>query len=198
MSISLNKIGEPPYKLNVGCGNNTKEGWVNLDGHFQPGIDIITDLEEADICLPDNSVEVFFLSHILEHIKNALGLMEELYRIALPDAKMIIKVPHGGSDVSWEDQTHIREYFPGSFRYFSQPLYWRADYGYKADWQPDMIQLLLDKERFENMDIKEALKVIHKERNAVKEMVCEMSAIKPARGKDKNEVVNSKILLTLV
>jgi len=186
------------HKLNVGCGNNIMEGFVNIDSADLPGVDINCNLEYARIDLPDESVELFFLSHILEHIHNTLGLMEELYRLAIPDAAMIIKVPYGSSDEAWEDQTHVRAYFPGSFRYFSQPLYWRADYGYWADWQPKFVQLMLDKERFDGIEIDEAYKIVRLESNAVKEMLCDMIAVKPARARDKNLIENTRVGLRLV
>ena len=174
------------------------EDFINVDSSYAPGVDIVCNLEDARIDLPDEKVEFFFLSHILEHIHNSLGLMEELYRLAAPDATMIIKVPYGSSDEAWEDQTHIRSYFTGSFRYFSQPLYWRADYGYNADWQPKRILLSVDKEIFGGLELEEACKIIKEKRNVVKEMVCELIAIKPAREKDKDLVVDTQIELGLV
>lgn len=194
----ITKIKEPPYKLNVGCGKNILDDWINVDRTYSPKIDLVCDLENAQIDLPDESVKLFLLSHVLEHIRNSLGLMSELYRLAEPNAVMIIKVPHGFNDEAWEDQTHVRAYFPGSFRYFSQPLYWRADYDYNADWQPDLIQLVVDKNRFENMDIKDAYEIVNRERNVVKEMICGMIAIKPEREKNKDLIVNTRIVLTLM
>ena len=39
--------GEPPYKLNVGCGRNIQDGWINLDSAALPGVDIVCDLENV-------------------------------------------------------------------------------------------------------------------------------------------------------
>ena len=66
--------------------------------------------------------------------------MQELWRIAKPNAKMVIRVPHGASDDAWEDPTHVRAYFSNSFGYYSQPYYWRADYGYRGDWLHEKLQ----------------------------------------------------------
>ena len=141
-----------PLSLNVGCGRTVLNGWVNLDVSPLPGVDLVCDLEtlrQTPIPLPDNSVEKFLLSHVIEHVRDALGLMQELWRLAAPDATCVIRTPHGASDDSWEDQTHVRPYFTNSFGYFSQPFYWRADYGYLGDCQPETIHMFADKTRCE-------------------------------------------------
>ena len=173
-----------PYRLNVGCGRNTKEGWINLDSAALPGVNIVCDLDDlrdTPIDLPDNTAEYFLLSHVIEHIRDSLGLMQELWRIAMPGAIAEVRVPHGGSDDAWEDPTHVRPYFSGSFGFFSQPFYWRADYGYRADWQPNKIQLHVDKSRCAGLSPEEILTKVQIERNIVREMVCELHAVKPMR-----------------
>ncbi len=175
---------KPPYRLNVGCGRNIMEGWVNLDSAPLPGVDLVCNLEklhETPIELPDDTVELFLLSHVIEHVRDSLGLMQELWRIAIPGAMAVIRVPHGGSDDAWEDPTHVRAYFSHSFGYFSQPVYWRADYGYRADWQPERIEFRVDKHRCAGLSHQEILARIQHERNVVKEMICELRAVKPVR-----------------
>jgi SAM-dependent methyltransferase len=176
--------GKPPYRLNVGCGRNIQEGWVNLDSVALPGVDIVHDLErvrEAPIDLPDETVNHFLLSHVIEHVRDSLGLMQELWRLATPEAIAVVRVPHGGSDDAWEDPTHVRAYFPGSFGYFSQPFYWRADYGYRADWNPEKLTLLVDRTRCAGLNAQGTLAKTQYERNVVREMICEMRAVKPMR-----------------
>jgi glycosyltransferase involved in cell wall biosynthesis/SAM-dependent methyltransferase len=183
MNSGINQ-NKPLVRLNVGCGRNTKAGWVNLDSIALPGVDLVCDLEklrETPIDLPNESVECFLLSHVIEHIQDSLGLMQELWRIAIPGAHAVIHVPHGASDDAWEDPTHVRAYFLGSFGYFSQPYYWRADYGYRADWQPNKIQLMVNRVRCTGLSVQEILEKAHNERNVVIEMICEMTAIKPIR-----------------
>jgi SAM-dependent methyltransferase len=173
-----------PYRLNVGCGRNIREGMINLDSVALPGVDIVCDLEglrQTHIPLPDQSVDYFLLSHVLEHIKDSLGLMQELWRLAMPGAIAEIRVPHGASNDAWEDPTHVRAYFPGSFGYFSQPFYWRADYGYRADWQPEYLKLMVDRARCKDLSPQDILAKADCERNLVREMVCEMRAVKPIR-----------------
>jgi SAM-dependent methyltransferase len=159
-------------------------GWINLDSARLPGIDIIADLEqcaEPPLPIADDSIDEILMSHVIEHIRAPLPLMQELHRIARPGAKTTIRVPYGSSDDAWEDPTHVRAYFLQSFGYFSQPYYWRADYGYRGDWQPAEITLKLDKKRFSSMSGQALLAVVNRERNIVREMICVLTAIKPAR-----------------
>jgi len=194
-------LGKPPYRLNVGCGRNIKEGWVNLDSIALPGVDLVCDLENlrgTPIGLPDETVEQFLLSHVIEHIRDSLSLMQELWRLAIPGAIAVIRVPHGGSDDAWEDPTHVRSYFAGSFGFFSQPYYWRADYGYRGDWQPAKIQLLVDRNRCAGLSPQQTFTKIQYERNVVKEMICEMHAIKPLREAKRELQAPAKIEIGLV
>ena len=172
------------HKLNVGCGRNILPGWLNLDVAQLPGVDIAFNLErckDEKIPLENDSVEEFLLSHLLEHVNNALPLMEELYRIAQPNALAKIRVPHGSHDDAWEDPTHVRPYFPGSFGYFSQPFYWRADYGYRGDWRLEKLYLMVSKQRFEGKTPQAIYDEVHHGRNMVLEMVADMRAVTPIR-----------------
>jgi hypothetical protein len=178
--------GEPPYKLNVGCGRNIKEGWINLDSAPLPGVDLVCDLEDLrarPIALPDESVSQFLVSHAIERIRDSLDLMQELSRLATPGAIAMIRVPHGGCDDAWEDPTHLRAYYPGSFGYFSQPMYANADYGYRADWSPDRLTLLVHRSLCAGLSPQEIISKSQVERNVVKEMICGLRAVKPAQAR---------------
>ncbi|MVN86718.1 methyltransferase domain-containing protein [Deinococcus sp. HMF7620] len=174
-------------RLNVGCGRTILPGWLNLDIQHLPGVDVVADLEACrttPLPLEDESVDEFLLSHVIEHIRDSLAMMQELYRVATPEARMVIRVPHGASDDAFEDPTHVRQFFQQSFGYFSQPYYWRADYGYRGDWEVEQIQLFVrqadwpDTTRVSPTDM---LHRINRERNLVTEMVVTLYPVKPMR-----------------
>ena len=83
----------------------------------------------------------------------------------------MIRVPHGGSDDAWEDPTHVRAYFPGSFGYLSQPFY----------ANPDKLILLVYRSRCAGLNPQQIVTKSQFERNVVKEMICAMHAVKPIR-----------------
>lgn len=171
-------------KLHLGCGRNIMDGWINLDCMELPGVDIVANLDNCKrVSLPfqDNSIDEFFAGHVIEHINDSLSMMQELHRIAKPGAKAVFRCPYGSSDDAYEDPTHIRRYFLNSFGYFSQPFYWRADYGYRGDWQIQTTSLIVDKERFKGKSHEEIMYEIYTYRNIVKEMIVELIAVKPIR-----------------
>ena len=54
-------------KLHVGCGSKIFPGWTNLDIDDLPGIDIIDDARKLSK-IPDESWEIIYACHILEHL----------------------------------------------------------------------------------------------------------------------------------
>jgi SAM-dependent methyltransferase len=158
-------------------------GWTNIDAVGLPGVDVVADLDGCrDTQLPfsNDSVDSFMLSHVIEHIRDTLPLMQELHRIAKPGAILIARTPYGSSDDACEDPTHVRQYFIQSWGYFSQPYYWRADYGYRGDWQPETMDLIVDK-ALQPLDPSEILQRVFSTRNVVKEMIVNLRAVKPIR-----------------
>jgi SAM-dependent methyltransferase len=171
-------------KLHLGCGRTILEGWINLDLVPLPGVDVVADLETCDtqpLPFDDNSVDSIYASHLLEHIGRPLPLMQELYRIAKPGATATFRLPYGSSDDAYEDPTHARQYFLQSFGYFSQPYYWRADYGYRGDWLTEKITLVVENTLYANSSREKVLDDVMKLRNVVNEMVVDLKAVKPLR-----------------
>lgn len=167
-------------KLHIGCGRTILDGWTNLDCVALPGVDVVADLETCattPLPFPDDSVDEIFGSHVVEHVRNILPLMQELWRVAKPGATMTLRVPHGASDDAWEDPTHVRAFFPQSFGYYSQPYYWRADYGYRGDWQPETIIFFPSRQ----LPLDELVVATTTQRNIIREMVATLKAVKPAR-----------------
>ena len=167
-------------RLNLGCGTDIKPGWINCDWQPGEGVDVVWNLE-GDSPLQPNTADEMILHHVLEHLHEPLFAMEQLWYVAKPDCLLTIRLPHGGSDDAWEDPTHVRPYFLQSFGYFSQPYHWRSQgYGYKADWQPESVTLLVGNE-YATTSKKAFFERARHERNLVKEMIVVMRAVKPAR-----------------
>ncbi len=72
-------------KLNLGCGKDIKEGYVNLD-IVDYGGNQIHNINSFPYPFPDNYFDEIFASHILEHIDNFNKTITELYR-ALQNTK---------------------------------------------------------------------------------------------------------------
>lgn len=171
-------------KLHLGCGRTVLDGWVNLDFVEGPGVDVLTNLDDcAATPLPfaDDTFDEIYASHLIEHIKNPLPMLQELHRVSANGAKAIFRCPHGANDDAFEDPTHFRQYFPKSFMYFSQPAYWRADYGYRGDWQVEAVQLVVDGPKWRNSPPQDLVFAVQHLRNTVLEIVATLRAVKPIR-----------------
>ncbi len=111
-------------KLNLGCGQNKQEGYVNVDkyGSFAP--DVVWNLESFPWPFESNSVDEIVMHHSLEHMGESvemfLGIMKELYRISAPGGKVFITVPHPRSDGFAGDPTHVRAINPAILSLFSK------------------------------------------------------------------------------
>ncbi|MCX6749296.1 MAG: methyltransferase domain-containing protein [Candidatus Pacearchaeota archaeon] len=79
-------------KLNLGCGEDRKEGYVNVDVIGNP--DIKHNLNKYPYPFKPNSVDFIFAAHILEHVDNPLKFLKECQKILKKGGKMEIRVPH--------------------------------------------------------------------------------------------------------
>lgn len=170
-----------PVRLNLGCGRDIRDGWVNVDVHDAPGVDVVCDLDDhPKLPYDDDTVDEIYASHLIEHMWRPLPLLEELWRVARPGSTAVFRCPYGSSDDADEDPTHVRRMFLNSWGYFGQPFFWNKDYGYRGDWQPVLVQLRLYPNVSDISD-QEAQAMIRFERNVVAEMVATLTAVKPAR-----------------
>lgn len=168
-------------RLNLGCGRDVREGWVNIDCAPLPGIDHVVDFDGKPV-LPfaDDSVTYSEGSHVIEHLRDPLPFMEELWRVTAPGGRALFRCPYGSTDDADEDPTHVRRMFQRSWDYFAQPAYWRADYGYHGDWQPERVTLALFPE-FGECTLPELRSMIRFQRNVVYEMTALLRCVKPRR-----------------
>jgi predicted SAM-dependent methyltransferase len=84
---------ETQIKLNLGCGNDIKNGYINLDLIKSKGIDVVHNLNIYPYPFKENSFDEIYSSHIIEHLDNPSKFIEELWRISKNKGKIIIKTP---------------------------------------------------------------------------------------------------------
>lgn len=188
-------------KLHLGCGRDYKEGYENIDISDVVKTDYQFDLERCEhgkkMHYADNSVDEIFCAHTLEHIRNLLPLMEELYRIAKDRCKFFIRVPYAGHNSAFDDPTHCRFFVPESFIYFAQPTFHRTDYHYRGDWQVKEIIILMSakmRERLASMGMEkpeDLTYAVNHLRNTADELAVMLEAIKPARPSTDPQVMPS-------
>ena len=109
-------------KLNLGCGSQILDGWLNVDKFGTP--DLSCDLETFPWPWADNVVDEVLLSHVLEHLgqdpETFIAIMRELYRVCRDGATLHIRVPHPRHDTFLTDPTHVRPITAATMEMFSK------------------------------------------------------------------------------
>ena len=107
-----------PVSFDLGCGAHKASGAFGVDGAALPGVDLVHDLLARPYPLPESCADEVRLFHVLEHFADPLPVLEEVWRIARPGARVIIRTPHFSGGYAWKDPTHRRAFTSESFHYF--------------------------------------------------------------------------------
>ena len=138
-------------KINFGCGNKKMDGFLNADKEAGCNPDQVMDMESFPWPFEENSVEEVVLQHVLEHVgaetETHKRIIQELYRICKPRAKIQIIVPHPRSAYYLADATHVRPISAETFNLYSKSfcknaismgwastplaIYWKVDFTVK-------------------------------------------------------------------
>jgi len=95
-----------PKKLNLGCGESKKPGYVNVD--WQPAVepDVLHDLNRLPYPFADDTFDVIEAFHVIEHLDRPFAVMKELHRILKPGGKLQVKVPHFSRGFTHAEHAH--------------------------------------------------------------------------------------------
>lgn len=107
-------------KLNVGCGTDYKNGWINIDNNTDNNIDKLDINWDLRNPLPfeDNSVYFIFNEHFIEHltVEEARKSLKDLkrvlkaggvMRIAMPDLELAVEIYQ---DPNWKQRPVIKNF----------------------------------------------------------------------------------------
>ena len=83
-----NRKQSPLKKLNLGCGNKPKEGWINLDRVALPGVDVVHDMTNVPLPFPDNYFDAIYTTETLSHSPNIRKTLKEFFRILKPGGRV--------------------------------------------------------------------------------------------------------------
>lgn len=110
--------------LDLGAAHNKPAGYLGVDRHAGPGVDIVADVTEG-IDLPDSSVGVVRAVDFLEHVPDKIALFNELYRILAHGGLLLSITPSTDGRGAFQDPTHVAFYNENSFWYFTEAEYAR-------------------------------------------------------------------------
>ena len=113
-------------KLNLGCGLNKFDGFVNVDCSDIVEPDQKVDLNITPWPWKDNEFNHVIAKDILEHLGNSnedfINILKELYRVSCNGAVWEVQTPHWRCDTALDDLTHKRLITMGMFQLFNKRL----------------------------------------------------------------------------
>jgi SAM-dependent methyltransferase len=116
--------------LDVGCGNKKIPGAVGIDLVAGTQADIVHDLNVTPWPLEDNTFEFVRLWSVLEHLRDVVAVVNEVYRVSKPGATVIIGTPHFSSVNAYTDPTHQHLLSASFMDYFIEGTELSGTYGF--------------------------------------------------------------------
>ena len=111
-------------RLNLGCGFDKREGWVNADNFPECSPELLFNIESTPWPIQDNEYDYILMKHVLEHVgatfEGFAAVMRELYRVLTPGGIVEIHVPDYRHNTYWSDPTHVRAFTGLTFKMMSK------------------------------------------------------------------------------
>jgi len=104
-------------KLNLGCGQNIKVGYINLDKNNLPSVDVVHDVEKLPLPFDNDQFDEIRCDNVLEHVEY-IAVLKDLHRILKPTGRLRIRVPHFTSRNNYVDPTHKKRFSISTFEFF--------------------------------------------------------------------------------
>ncbi|HWF46083.1 MAG TPA: methyltransferase domain-containing protein [Bryobacteraceae bacterium] len=76
--------------LDVGCGINKYPGAIGLDRNPHTAADVVADLNHFPFPFADTSFREIRAIHVIEHVADVIGFMEEVHRLLAPGGGAVI------------------------------------------------------------------------------------------------------------
>ncbi len=92
-------------KLNLGCGENPMEGFVNVD-FFKTDATVLCNLNKPNWDFKNKSVDFINSDFVLEHIRNLDIFVDECYRILKNGGKIKTKCDYAGYFLLYVSKNH--------------------------------------------------------------------------------------------
>ena len=111
-------------RLNLGCGFDKREGFINADSFTECSPDVLMNIESFPWPFEDDQFDYILMKHVLEHVGATFAdfrlVMRELYRVLKPGGRLEIHVPDYRHATYWSDPTHVRPFTVMTFEMMSK------------------------------------------------------------------------------
>lgn len=116
-------------RLNLGCGEDIRDGWVNVDLFQDPRV-VRADLDRTHWAWwADGAAQEILARHIFEHVESAPHFMAQCWRVLAPGGRLEIETPHWMSRDAYTDPTHRRFPTEHTFDYWVPGTFLRENHG---------------------------------------------------------------------
>jgi len=120
------------YKINLGCGENKRRGFINVDSSKEVNPDICEDVTITPwIWAKKNQAELIFADNLFEHIESytLIKVVQECHRILKPNGLLQLRVPIIAPDnimAAFSDPTHVNYFTIETFDWWdSKHIRWK-------------------------------------------------------------------------
>ncbi len=117
-------------KLNIGCGDDYRKGWINLDYNDKYETDVIHDLNNFPYPFKKEELDYIYCSHILEHVDDFFKTLKELLKILKKKGTLHIVVPHFSNGNGYNDLSHKRFFGWFTFKIIESD-YYQEDFNFE-------------------------------------------------------------------
>ena len=105
--------------LDVGCGINKLAGAIGIIA-MPPVARMLSAIWTISRTRRDSSFDHVHAAHVIEHVADVMGTMEEFHRLVRPGGTIYLATPHYTDFSSFCDPTHRWHLNSFSFRYFGE------------------------------------------------------------------------------
>lgn len=142
------------HSINIGCGEDTKPGYINTDIRNLNGTDLVC--EATTLPFKNNSLNEIIANDVLEHIswRKTSETLKEWKRTLKPGGTLKIKTPNIHTLIS----TYLNNQIP--FEEFIRVTFGNQDYEentHKTCFHPENLEKTLTNTGFKVMNIEETL-----------------------------------------
>lgn len=135
--LTQKQANDSAVRINLGAGEDTAEGWINVDMMDLPNIDVVHNLMNFPYPFEDGIAQEIKAVDVIEHLPPYIGeahgvikFLEECHRILAPGGTLFIQTPGWKADFLWIDPTHVRGFDVQSMDFFDPDKHYGKTTGF--------------------------------------------------------------------
>lgn len=139
-------------QLNLGCGNDYIEGWINVDKRSDVKTDICCDLLELYRYVGEESVDRIQATNVLEHVgwQEVKSVLKIIYNILKVGGQLSVR----GPDIRRAAEKYLQGFI--SEELFIEVVYGKEDYEentHKSGWSEEGLEKILSETGFKDVEV---------------------------------------------